>query len=126
MRLLLDAHISPDVARDLANQGIEAVSMQSWRGGVYLEDQDEAILNAAFEDDRVLVTYDVRTIPKIIQRWGESQMDHAGVIFVDRGSIPQGDRGMLLRGILEVLPDWSGFDWRNRSLYLPRPRERDG
>lgn len=63
MRLLLDVHISRDVAADLCGHGIDAASVADHRGGSLREADDAVLLTAAEEEGRVLVTYDLSTIP---------------------------------------------------------------
>src|SRR5438105_1516158 len=96
MKLLLDAHVRLAVARQLQSRGTAAASVAEWQGGHYREAPDHEILLAARSDERVLVTYDQKTIPKLLLAWSNAGRRHAGVILVDSRTIPPQNVGGLL------------------------------
>jgi hypothetical protein len=65
LKLLLDEHISPDVANGLRrrNRTIEVRYMVEWENGHFLGGEDSACLREAAVQGLTLVTYDRRTIP---------------------------------------------------------------
>ena len=65
LRLLLDEHISPDVANGLRrrNRAIDIRYMVDWEDGHFLGQDDSACLREAAAQGLTLVTYDRRTIP---------------------------------------------------------------
>lgn len=77
MRFLLDECVGPAVAMWLRNDGRDAVSIQDVEPGA----EDEAVLNRAATEKRILVTYD--------RDYGElvflHRKKHAGVIYLRIG-----------------------------------------
>jgi predicted nuclease of predicted toxin-antitoxin system len=122
MRLLLDIHIDPTVATVLKADGIDVASLRDWREGDDREASDEVILAEAREEQRVLVTYDKRTVPPIVRRWTGAGQTHAGVIIVDRRTVPQEDIGGLIRALRAFVSEHGESDWSNRLDYLRPPR----
>src|SRR5262249_8100311 len=97
-----------------------AVSVADHRGGALREADDAVLLTAAGEEARVLVTYDLHTIPALLTVWAHLGVSHAGVIFVHAQTIRQGDRGGQIRALLEFAERARGFEWTNRCEYLRR------
>ena len=117
MRLLLDAHISPAVAQGLQHDGIDALSLRDWLDGRHRDASDEVILTAAVADERVLVTFDLRTIPTLLKEWAETGQQHAGVILVDERTVRQQDVGGLRRALRRLVEQESGVTWIDRVVY---------
>ena len=120
LRLLLDEHISPNVATGLRrrNHAIVVRYMLEWEGGKYLGQEDSACLQAATLQRLALVTYDRRTVPPLLKDWAETGRDHGGVIFVDEKSISPADIGGLVRALLVLFKQTGKWDWTNRICYL--------
>src|SRR5688500_3526982 len=96
---LLDENISAVIDRQI-NARRPEIRMQSvfqWRGGTLLHQPDRLVLQAAAEDGLTLVTYDVHTIRPLTAEWAVSGITHAGVIFIDRRTIPSDNFGLLIR-----------------------------
>lgn len=119
MRLLLDVHLSPALARRLQQEGIDAVAVQDWLGGNYRRAPDDQLLAAAAVDERVLVTYDCQTIPPLLKQWAETGQQHGGVILVDEKTIRPNDLGGLLRALRSLVARSGEDHWRNRVVFLP-------
>jgi hypothetical protein len=124
MRLLLDIHIDPLVAKALVAEDIDIVSLRDWQAGDDREVPDDVILADALFEGRVLVTYDKRTVPPLVRRWMHEGTTFAGVIIVDRLTIPQGDIGGLIRALRAFAIEQGDADWTNRLDYLRTPRIR--
>jgi predicted nuclease of predicted toxin-antitoxin system len=124
VKLLLDEHIAPAVARGLSGlsggSGLIVAPLRDWQGGAYLEASDEAILQAALAGGWTLVTYDLRTIPLLLKQWGEQGIAHGGVILIDERSIAQNDIGGLIRARARLVGALGGASWQNRIVYLTR------
>ena len=73
LSFLLDEHVSPDVAAIVRRSRPEIVvfALLDWQEGIWIGQSDEEILRAARAQPLTLVTYDQRTIPRILQRWAE-------------------------------------------------------
>lgn len=122
LQLLLDEHISPQVARGLraSVRKIAVHALTEWGEGHLLGQDDSACLREAAERSLVFVTYDRRTIPPLLKVWMESGMDHAGVVFVDEKTISPADIGGLVRALAELARAAEDWDWMNRVVFLRR------
>jgi len=122
LKLLLDEHISPDVAagvrRRLPAQKIWA--LVEWEGGNLIGQDDEICMAEAARQRLTLVTYDRRTIPPLLKRWAEAGRSHAGVVFVDEKTIAPADVGGLVRAIIELARLSSRWDWTDHIVFLTR------
>lgn len=118
MRLLLDAHISPAVARSLQHEGFDAVAVRDWLEGIHRSAPDDQLLAAAAVDDRVLVTFDRRTIPPLLKEWAETGHHHAGVILVDEKTVRPNDVGGLVRALRRLIDAAGAESWHDRVVYL--------
>jgi hypothetical protein len=122
LRLLLDEHISPRVAKGLRRsiRGIAVYPLTEWEAGNYLGQDDESCLREAAIQKLTLVTYDRRTIPPLLKNWAEAGLKHGGVIFVDEKTISPADIGGLVRALRDLIRDTRGWDWTDRVCFLRR------
>jgi hypothetical protein len=123
LRLLLDAHISPTVAREVSRHrpDCQILALRDWRGGRYLDERDDGqILSEAFNDGLTLLTRDVSTIGPLTAGWSMEGRTHAGVIFVDARTIAEQDVGGLIRAVLRLWDQEREGDWENRTWFLRR------
>ena len=122
LRLLLDEHISPKVARGLRRSipRIAVHALAEWQDGSFLGRDDEACLREAAAQGLTFVTYDLRTIPPLLKSWAEAGLSHAGVIFVDEKTIAPSDIGGLVRALAAVAKAGREWDWTDRFLFLSR------
>jgi hypothetical protein len=122
LKLLLDEHISPDVANGLRrrNRGIEIRYMLEWENGRFLGQDDHACLQEAAAQGLTLVTYDRRTIPPLLKTWAEEGRTHGGVIFVDEKTISPADIGGLALALASLATEAGKWDWTNRIYFLRR------
>lgn len=118
MRLLLDAHVSgPRVRRRLEEDGhdVRALDQEPALEGL----ADEDVLALAAEEERILVTHNIRDFPNILREWAEAQRSHAGVILVY--GIDHGEFELIVRGIerwLELYPEPAS--WIDLAAVLDR------
>ncbi len=122
LRLLLDEHISPDVAMGLRRRHRALVVrwLAEWEGGNFLGLDDAACLSEALSQGLTFVTYDRRTIPPLLKAWAEQGRHHAGVVFVDEKTISPADiRGLIgaLSRLARVARNW---EWTDRICFLRR------
>ncbi len=122
LRLLLDEHISPDVAKGLRRTGrrITVHALAEWEDGNFLGQDDAACLREAAVQGLTLVTYDRRTIPPLLKAWAETGLEHGGVIFVDEKTISPADIGGLVRALSALAKASTHWDWAGRVCFLRR------
>ena len=122
LKLLLDEHISPDVAAGLRRRhaGLMVRSLVEWEGGSFLGREDSICLEEAFRQGLTLVTYDRRTIPPLLKRWAEESRNHAGVIFVDEKTISPSDIGGLVKALGSLAKETLSWNWKDRIVFLRR------
>lgn len=120
LRLLLDEHISPVVARELRakHPDLFIVALQEWHGGVHLGLPDEELLLLAREEELTLVTYDLRTIAPLLKRWVEAGTSHTGGIFVDDKTIASNDFGALVRSLSSLWQSYGTQAWTEWVFFL--------
>lgn len=120
MKLLLDAHIPAVVARELSSQQCDAAALRTWRDGRYLDSTDDMILRAAQDEGRVLVTYDIHTLPSLLKQWVEDGSPHAGVILISVKTIVPSDVGSLTRALQRLCERSGDQAWDDRTVFLER------
>jgi hypothetical protein len=121
MRLLLDAHVDPDVATGLRRVlAIEVLALRDWHSGSYREADDALLLRAAYAEGWTLVTFDRKTISPMATEWAERGEPHAGLIFVDDHTFAQNDVGGIVRALVRLLDTLGDVSWENRQVYLRR------
>jgi hypothetical protein len=122
LKLLLDEHISPDVANGLRrrNRAMEIRYMVEWEDGYFLEQEDSVCLREAAAQGLTLVTYDRRTIPPPLKTWAEEERAHGGVVFVDEKTISPADIGGLVWALTRLVRETGNWDWTNRVYFLRR------
>jgi len=116
LKLLLDEHISPDVADGLRRRNRPLVIhwMAEWEGGDFLGKDDSACLLEAAKQRLTLITYDRRTIPPLLKLWAEEERRHGGVIFVDEKTISPADIGGLVGALPHLSKEIGKWDWTGR------------
>jgi hypothetical protein len=122
LKLLLDEHISPDVADGLRrrNRSLIVRCMAEWEGGEFMGQEDSTCLREAASQGLTLVTYDRRTIPPLLKAWAEQERRHSGVIFVDEKTISPADIGGLVRALTNLSKQTGRWDWTDRVYFLRR------
>lgn len=118
MRLLLDAHLSPAVAEALRRGGFDAVAIRDWLDGNYRSAADDQLLEMALSDERVLVTYDLQTIPPLLKEWAETGQRHGGVVLIDERTVRPNDFGGLVRALQALMASCGAQDWQDRVAFL--------
>jgi hypothetical protein len=120
LKLLLDEHISPEVAKGIRarRSDLSVHALAEWDGGHLLGKPDEVCLEVARIHGLTLLTYDLRTIPPLLKDWHERGSIHAGVIFVDGKTISPSDLGALVRSVIALADEQCDEDWSNRVVFL--------
>jgi len=122
LKLLLDEHISPDVADGLKRRHRSLVVhwMAEWENGDFLGQDDSSCLLEAAAQRLTLVTYDRRTIPPLLKTWAEEGRQHGGVIFVDEKTISPAEIGGLVLALSSLAKETGKWDWTDRVIFLRR------
>ncbi len=120
LSLLLDEHLSAEVARQIKAKREEIVieSVQTWREGVLCGASDDQVLRVAREAGLTLVSYDVNTITPLLIEWAARGEQHGGVIFLDRHAVAQSDFGGQFRALLSHWETTHSWDWTDRVDFL--------
>lgn len=89
MKLLLDVHVAKAAIGALrkVTPQVQAEHISQWRGGAFLLADDAEILAACHAEKRVLITYDLATIPDLLRRWMAEDRPHSGVVFGDENTV---------------------------------------
>jgi len=85
-----------------------------------MNSDDCIILHEAHLAGRVLVTYDVNTIPTLLQEMAAANEEYSGVIFISSKSFAQNDHNRIARALAELLRDEAGAVWTNRVMFMTR------
>lgn len=109
MKLLLDENLSPKVAERLRRDGWDAVHVRD-RG--MLGAPDHEVFARAFEEDRVLVTSNVKDFEKLAQG---SEL-HGGLICLEEAAASREEQLGLIEAALAAL---QGADPVNTIVYVP-------
>jgi hypothetical protein len=126
VRLLLDEHLSPIVARSLRDRGHDVIAVAErtdLRGA-----EDEAILLAAAAEDRVVVTADTEDFARLGASRLRDRHWHAGIILAPPGTFPRSrdGSGLLIRALDALLADRPDADPAIAEvLWLSRPPDGD-
>ena len=127
LKLLLDEHISPDVAAGLRRRypALAVHALTEWDAGSLLGQNDFTCLARAAAAGLTLVTYDRRTIPVLLKAWAEQGRSHGGVIFVDEKTIAPANVGGLVRALSQMYEsskygETRKQEWADRVVFLRR------
>ena len=113
-RLLFDEDLSPKVAHVLREEdGIDAIGVRD-RG--LLSATDHQVLELAFEEDRILVTANVRDF----ERLAAAREIHGGIVLVLDGGLLRAEQLRVVRRVLTLLAEEAreGRDLVNRVLRI--------
>ncbi len=120
LQFLTDEQITPDVvvAAKVRCRELSAVSLLHWMDGHFVSASDEEVLREAARQGLTLVSFDLKTIPMLLRKWGERGIDHGGVIFVDVRSFAQNDIGGIAKALVDLWNHRGTQDWKNQCFFL--------
>jgi nucleoside-diphosphate-sugar epimerase len=118
VRLFLDAHISgKNVGAPLRARGHEVRAVDDERE--LDSSADEWLLALANEEERVLITFDVKDFPRIVREWAEAGRTHAGCAVIV--GVDHGEFGAIIKIVTRAMSDRPRQDdWRDLLMFLPR------
>lgn len=111
MRLLLDVHHTPTAAEKLRELGHDVTAAAS--DPELRELDDEALLRAATNDGRAVVTEDAKDFNRIVRAWATADEHHAGVIYTSPRRFHRGSSaypGDLIKALAALLADPPALD----------------
>ena len=114
-RLLLDEMLSPAIAQSVRAAGGDAIAVSErselWRTS------DEALLELAAEQSRVLVTDNVADFRTLELQWLPMGRSHAGLLYISSKTFPMSRRrtGLIASGLIS----------RHRTGWWPAPGHSD-
>jgi len=117
MRLLLDAHFDPAVARALRERGYDVAAAVDLGPEVY-QASDAELLGFAAGEGRALVTRNVRDFVLVHAEWLAQERSHAGIILLHARTIPQGERGAEIRALEGLLREPPSADLTDSVIWL--------
>jgi predicted nuclease of predicted toxin-antitoxin system len=117
VRVLLDAHVSSrHVGQRLAKVGHDVLALDQDETLSRLV--DEEVLALATEQERIVITHNVRDFVPIVRRWAEAGRSHNGVILVTLASTEYGAILRRLEQLFAERPDQT--DWVDRVAFMAR------
>ena len=123
MRLLLDEHFSPEIARQLRERGHDAVAVREQTGVRGLSDRD--VLALATTQRRAVVTENVADFIELHRVAVITRTSHFGLIFTSPRQFPRTRRaiGRLVRALEALLAAYPMTDGlRDQTWWLERLR----
>lgn len=123
MKLILDEHLSPAIARALRDRGhdVTAIGDDTGRKGT----SDIGVLQEAVRDGRVLVAEDVADFRPLVARLAQAGDSHPGIIIVSRQALMRAGRtiGPLVQALeTELLRHPGEHDLTDQVTWLtPTP-----
>lgn len=120
MKLLLDVHIAKASVSALKKMAphLQAEHISLWRGGSLLQAEDAEILAACHTEKRVLVTYDLATIPDLLRRWMQEDRPHSGLLFADKNTVRPDAPGEVAAAITLLAVEIGPADTTNLVRFL--------
>jgi hypothetical protein len=117
VRVLLDAHVSSrHLGRRLAAAGHDVLALDQDEALNRLADDD--VLALAAEQERIVITNNVRHFAAVARNWTEARRGQCGVILV---TLPHADYGAILRRLERLFAAYPGqADWIDRVEFLGR------
>jgi len=117
LRLWLDNHLSPALARSLREQGHDVVALQEEPRPVR-DLPDELLLVEASRRGRTIVTYNVRDFVHLHRAFLASGRPHSGIVVVSSRAIRQDDIGGQMRALAGFFEEHAGVaDFRDRLAW---------
>ena len=112
---MLDAHLSGSkIGAALENLGHDAKATERME-----RLSDEALLEMAAEEGRILVTHNVKDFASILQS-RPPEKSHSGVIFIPN-SVRLNHFGTIISGIHETVSGFSQEQWADKVAWMRKP-----
>jgi len=126
VKLLLDEHYSPEIARQLRTRGHDVVAVAARADLVGLSDDE--LLRRMAQEHRAIMTNNVKDVMPLATRAAQGSDDHYGLLFTSDRSMPRRSDaiGRVVDALAAFLQRHPGEDsYRNQVQWLSaRPCER--
>jgi hypothetical protein len=111
--------------RWLSRTALSESESMSWRSRIgekarFRSSKDHEVLLAAASEQRVLVTFDLKTLWTLARTWVEGGRHHEGIISIDDKTFRQDDIGGIVRAVQKVVAESGDDDWQDRVEFLRR------
>lgn len=123
--MLFDVHVTRaavSALRKIAPQ-IQAEHIARWRDGAFLRAEDDEVLAACRDENRVFVTYDLATVPDLLRRWSSEERPHSGIFFGDENTVTPNRPGEVAAAVAALAKEIGDADTTNLIRFL-RPARR--
>lgn len=126
VKFLLDEHIAAAAvaAVERYTPRLYVAHLANWKGGRLLGCDDAALLEVAATAGLTLVTYDCRTVPRLLKDWAEQGRQHGGVVLVDYSTLRPSDVGGLAKALAHLAKLAQAWEGGDRVVYLTRGQAR--
>jgi predicted nuclease of predicted toxin-antitoxin system len=115
----VDSQLPRALATALRQRGHDAVHLADWHAGAYRNAADPDLLRLAVPEQRIIITFDLATLPRDAYQFLADGTPFAGVLVLTH-SVGQTDIGAQLAAVLAELSRRS--DWDNCVVYAQRQR----
>ncbi|MCO5175970.1 MAG: DUF5615 family PIN-like protein [Thermomicrobiales bacterium] len=106
----------------MARRGFDVVHLADLADGQWRTADDASVLTAATAANRILVSYDIATLPDLAQLWLEEGHHHSGLLILPR-SINQRDVGTQLAAIESTIRRISMDTWADLLIFASLPSD---
>lgn len=119
LRALLDEMMPPAIAERLVTEGHDVVAVK--KSPALISKPDHDILVAAAEQERILVTLNIRDFILIDSVWKQSGRAHHGLLYIHTSTIPLGNgfTGAVVRA-LTAAADAGRLPGPDQTMFLAR------
>jgi hypothetical protein len=90
---------------------------------MFLGQTDRSNLREAAAARLTLVTFDVNTIPTLLQEMAREEESHGGVVFISSRSFTQNDSKGIAAALLRLWSDGATADWTNRVVFRSKKQQ---
>jgi predicted nuclease of predicted toxin-antitoxin system len=119
VKLLLDEHYSPEIARQLRTRGHDVVAVAARADLVGLSDDE--LLRRMAQEQRAIMTNNVKDFMPLATRAAQGADDHCGLLFTSDRSMPRRSDaiGRFVAALDAILQRHQGEDsYRNQVQWL--------
>ena len=116
----MDVHVAKAAVGALrkAAPHLPVEHISEWQGGALRGAGDDEILAACHAERRMLLTYDLATIPDLLRLWMAEERPHSGVIFADENTVKPNRPADIAAAVAAFAKEIGDGDTTNLVRYL--------